>query len=86
MDWKRKLTSRKFWAALADFVSMLVIAFGVAESTAVKISAIIMAGAGVIAYIIGEGLADAAGAKTDVAFELPFDVGIEDETKDVDAE
>ena len=28
IDWKRKLTSRKFWMAIAGFVSMLVVAFG----------------------------------------------------------
>lgn len=62
MDWKRKLTSRKFWAAIAEFVTMLVIAMGATEETAVQVSALIMAGAAVIAYIVGEGLADAAGA------------------------
>ena len=60
IDWKRKLTSRKFWAAVADFVSMLLIALKVEEGTATQTVALIMAGAGVIAYIIGEGLADAA--------------------------
>ncbi len=58
----RKLTSRKFWAAIAEFVTMLVVAFGAAEGTAAQVSAIIMAGAAVVAYIVGEGLADAAGA------------------------
>lgn len=65
-DWKRKLCSRKFWAAVADFVTMLILAFGVAEETATQITAIIMAGASVVAYIIGEGLADAAGAANQV--------------------
>ena len=58
----RKLTSRKFWAAAAEFVSMLIVALGAAQETAVQVSALIMAGAAVIAYIVGEGLADAAGA------------------------
>ena len=60
IDWKRKLTSRKFWAAVADFVGMLLIALHVAEDTATQITALIMAGAGVVAYILGEGMADAA--------------------------
>ncbi len=62
MDWteiKRKLTSRKFWAALVSFVTMLIVAMGVAEETASQVASIIMAGATVIAYIIGEGLVDA---------------------------
>ena len=62
IDWKRKLTSRKFWMAVANFVSMLIIAFGGSESTGTQIVAIIMAGATVIGYIFGEGLADQAGA------------------------
>lgn len=59
IDWKRKLTSRKFWAALADFVGMLLIALKVADEAATQVTALIMAGAGVVAYVIGEGLADA---------------------------
>lgn len=66
MDWKSKLTSRKFWAAVVNFVTQLMIAFGAAESAAVQVAAVIMAGAGVVAYIVGEGLADAAGAKGDI--------------------
>lgn len=62
IDWKRKLTSRKFWTAIAGFVAMLVVAFGGTEDQATQITALIMAGAAVVAYIIGEGLADAAGA------------------------
>lgn len=61
-DIKRKLTSRKFWLAIGSFVSMLIVALGGAEETATKVSALIMAGAAVVAYIIGEGLADAANA------------------------
>lgn len=59
----RKLTSRKLWVAVSEFTSMLIIALGVAEDTATKVAALIMAGAGAIAYIVGEGLADAGNAK-----------------------
>lgn len=64
MDWKQKLTSRKFWAAVAEFVTMLYIALGGTSETATQITALIMAGAAVIAYIVGEGLIDAASAKS----------------------
>ena len=59
-DLLRKLTSRKFWAAIAEFVTMLIIFFHGTEAVAAQVAAIIMAGAAVIAYIVGEGLADAA--------------------------
>ena len=62
IEWKRKLTSRKFWAAVADFVGMLLVALNVADTTATQVTALIMAGAGVVAYIIGEGMKDAADA------------------------
>lgn len=62
IDWKRKLSSRKLWAAVAGFVSMLIVAFGVAEDSAERIAAIIMAGADVLGYIVAEGLTDAAAA------------------------
>lgn len=57
-DIKRKLTSRKFWAAIVEFVSMLLLANGMTENQVGQITAIIMAGAGVLAYIIAEGLTD----------------------------
>ena len=59
IDWKRKLTSRKFWAAVVGFVTPTMIAFGVSDSVVTQVAGIIMAGATLIAYIIGEGLVDA---------------------------
>ena len=60
INWKRKLTSRKLWTAVASFVSMMIVATGGAENTATQVTALIMAGASVVAYIIGEGLTDYA--------------------------
>lgn len=64
IDWKRKLTSRKLWMSIASFVSMLIIALGGTESESTQIAALIMAGATVIGYVIGEGLADSAWVDT----------------------
>lgn len=55
---KRKFTSRKLWMSIASFVSMLMIYFGHAESEASQVAALIMAGASIVGYVIGEGLAD----------------------------
>ena len=62
IDWTRKLTSRKFWAAIVGFVTPLMTIMQVSDSTAVQVTALIMAGGTLIAYIIGEGLTDAAAA------------------------
>ena len=59
IDWKRKLTSRKFWMAIVAFITPLLLAFGVSDSEVAQIVAIIMAGADVVAYIVAEGLVDA---------------------------
>ena len=58
INWKQKLTSRKFWTAIVGFITPLLLAFGVADNTVTEVTSIIMAGGAVIAYIIGEGLAD----------------------------
>lgn len=55
---KRKLTSRKLWMSIASFVSMLLVSLNYAESEASQVAALIMAGATVIGYVVGEGLAD----------------------------
>lgn len=57
-SWRKKLTSRKLWLSIASFVSMLMIYFGHAESEASQVAALIMAGASIVGYVIGEGLAD----------------------------
>lgn len=67
IDWKRKLTSRKFWAAVVGFVTPMLMAGGATESVVTQVASIIMAGATLIAYIIGEGLTDAANANNNAA-------------------
>ena len=84
IDWKRKLTSRKFWAAVAGFVSMLLIYLG---KNGDEIAALIMAGASLIAYIIGEGLADTVEHKQDdntVEWTYTDDLFEEDEDEQAD--
>ena len=61
IDIVRKLTSRKFWVAVVGLVSGLPLAFKVDANTVENVSGIITALASVVAYIIGEGLVDAAG-------------------------
>lgn len=61
----RKLTSRKLWLSVASFVSMLIVAMGKSQSEAAQVSALIIAGATVIAYVVGEGLIDYSNKETD---------------------
>ena len=65
IDWVRKLTSRKLWMAIASEVGMIMIFCGSPDSEVKQVTAMIIGGASIIAYIIGEGLADAG--STDVS-------------------
>jgi len=60
INWKQKLTSRKFWAALIGFITSILIAFNVNQLQIEQVVAIITGAATLIAYIIGEGMVDAA--------------------------
>ena len=58
--------------SIASFVSMLLVFFGYAENKATQVAALIMAGATVIGYVIGEGIADSKSTyipETDEAIE-----------------
>lgn len=73
IDWKRKLTSRKFWAAVVGFVTPIMIAAGATDNSITQVTAIIMGGATLIAYIIGEGMTDAASVGMDVETEVSIE-------------
>lgn len=60
IDWKRKLTSRKFWVAVIGFITAILVALHINQMTVEQVTAIVSAMATLIAYIIGEGMTDAA--------------------------
>ena len=61
-DFIRKITSRKLWMAIAGLVTGILLYLGKPEAEVEQIGGLILAAGSVIAYIIGEGLIDAAGA------------------------
>ena len=65
INWKRKLTSRKFWAAIIGFITTLLIAFNVPALKTEQVIAIISSASVLVAYIIGEGLVDSTRDKED---------------------
>ena len=74
VNWKKKLTSRKLWMAIASFVVMMMVYFGSPEESANQVASIIMAGATVIGYVIGEGLADSTSAAGSIEATTDADV------------
>ena len=63
IDWKRKLSSRKLWAAAAGIVTGLAMVFGLDEGTISSVAGAVVSVASVVSYIIAEGKADAEGVK-----------------------
>lgn len=59
IDWKRKLSSRKLWAAAAGIVAGLAMVFNLDESTISSIAGAVVSVASVVSYIITEGKVDA---------------------------
>ena len=65
IDWKRKLASRKFWAALAGFVGAVAVFCGAGESVITEITAIISAAGVLVAYILSEAIIDSSASKSE---------------------
>lgn len=61
INWKRKLTSRKFWAAVVGFITAILVAFKIDNLTVEQVTAVVSALGVLVAYILGEGLADSGG-------------------------
>lgn len=59
IDWKAKLSSRKFWVSVTGLVAAIVMLFGGSDSDASKIAAAITALGSVVSYVIGESIVDA---------------------------
>lgn len=85
IDWKRKLSSRKLWAAVLSAVLMCVSAVFGEEMTAEVADVLKTAAYGLIAYVFSEGVVDAAreigNGKVDAAKELS-DVWFHSDTGD----
>ncbi|MGM1023031.1 MAG: hypothetical protein ACQEXV_21585 [Bacillota bacterium] len=65
-DWKRKLSSRKFWALLAALLTSLLTAFGASNDTVIQVTGVIGAFSAVIAYILAEAYVDGKSAESEI--------------------
>ena len=63
INWKRKLSSRKLWAAAAGIVTGLAMVFGLDESTIRTVAGAVVAAASFVSYIMAEGMVDAESVK-----------------------
>lgn len=63
IDWKRKLSSRKLWAAIAGVVTGLAMVFGLDENTISSVAGAVVSVVSVVTYIMAEGKVDAESVK-----------------------
>ena len=63
IDWRRKLSSRKLWAAVAGIVTGLAMVFGLDEGTISSVAGAVVSVASVVTYILTEGKVDAESVK-----------------------
>lgn len=64
IDWKRKLSSRKLWAAVAGVVSGLVMIFGLDEQVISTVAGSVVSVASIITYILSEAKVDSEFARS----------------------
>lgn len=67
MNWKQKLTSRKWWAAVTGVVVSIMVLMNVDSEQSERITALITAVSSAVAYTIAEGFVDATAVKTQEA-------------------
>lgn len=86
IDWKKKLCSRKLWVAVVGLVTGILLLFGVDKTETEVIGGLILTAGSVVAYILGEGLIDAASTNQTVTHVLDavWDEDEEDEEEDED--
>ena len=61
IDWKRKLTSRKFWAMLSGLIVGIIIYVQSEEKSPEAIGSLIIIAGSIVSYIFGEAIADSGG-------------------------
>jgi hypothetical protein len=66
INWRYKLSSRKFWALLIGFIVPLMTALNFTENQIAQAASLVMSGAAVVAYILGESWVDSARESSDL--------------------
>ena len=65
IDWKRKLSSRKFWAAVSGVVISAMVAFNANAESQEKVAGVITATGTLAIYMLAEGSTDKAALNSD---------------------
>lgn len=58
INWKQKLSSRKFWAAAVAYITSILTAFNVSDNVVVQITAILTGVGALAVYMLAEAYVD----------------------------
>lgn len=58
MNWRAKLSSRKFWAGIVGFITPILVLFNMPENDIVTVTSLVTSSGALIAYILSEGYVD----------------------------
>lgn len=79
MIWKKKLTSRKLWAAIVGVITGLAMVYGLDEGVITNVSGAVVSAASIVVYIYTEGKVDAAAVGQVVEEEQDAAEAVKDE-------
>lgn len=65
INWKKKLSSRKFWAAITGVVISVMMIFGTDNNSQEKIAGAITSAGVLVTYILAEGSTDKAAVNSE---------------------
>ncbi len=78
INWKQKLSSRKFWAALIGYVTGVLAAFNFGENVIAQVTAVVAGVGALVAYLLAEAHVDAK-REENAFIELEQEVSVEEE-------
>ena len=58
MNWRAKLSSRKFWAGIVGFITPILVLLNMPENDIVTVTSLVTSSGALIAYILSEGYVD----------------------------
>lgn len=64
IDWKRKLSSRKFWALIGGQITAVLTAFNASQNTVLQVAAVVGSLGMFAVYMLAEASVDAKRAQT----------------------
>lgn len=83
INWKEKLSSRKFWACIASAAGSVLGMFTIAESTIAKITCAILAFGSVCVYVFAETSIDKARIENPTPEQVIIETPVIDESPEI---